>query len=146
MLKGNVLELFISIKGKDNRENKEQISLDANGVIEDKFYAKDTQRSVLITSISSYELAKEKGIDVPYSSLGENILIDINPYELIPGDRLEIGEVVLEITINCTICNSLSKVDKFLPKILANDRGIFAKTIKGGNIRKGDEVNILKYQ
>jgi len=36
-------------------------------------------------------------------------------------------------------------VDKKLPQILANDRGIFAKTLKGGNIRKGDTVIIKKY-
>lgn len=141
---GKVMELFISNKDR-GRENKDEIKLEMQGIWDDKFYDKDLNRSILITSIDSYELAKENGIDVPYGSLGENILIDINPYSLCSGDRLSIGEVELEIAQNCTICNSLAKVDENLPKVLKSERGIFAKTFKGGKIRKGDIVNILKY-
>jgi MOSC domain-containing protein YiiM len=145
MLNGNVIGLFISVKGQENRQNKELISLDKNGVLEDKFYAKSIDRSVLITSTDSYKIAKNKNIEIPYGYLGENILIDINPYSLNKGEKISIGEVLLEITNNCTICNTLAKVDITLPNLLANDRGIFAKTIKGGNIRKGDVAKILKY-
>jgi MOSC domain-containing protein YiiM len=145
MLNGSVIELFISIKSKENRENKELISLDKDGVLQDKFYAKDVDRSILITSVESYNIAKNHNIEMPYGYLGENILIDINPYSLLKGDRLQLGEVLLEITNNCTICNTLGKLDSSLPNLLANDRGIFAKTIKGGNIRKGDAIKILKY-
>jgi MOSC domain-containing protein YiiM len=145
MLNGNVIGLFISIKNQKNRENKELIRLDENGVLEDKFYAKDIDRSVLITSTDSYDLAKDKAMEIPYGYLGENILININPYSLQRGDKLYVGEVLLEITSNCTICNTLAKVHSSLPSLLANDRGIFAKTIKGGNIRKGDVAKILKY-
>jgi MOSC domain-containing protein YiiM len=136
---GKILELFISIKDKD-RKNTESIIVDEAGILEDKFYAKDVVRSILITSLDSYLLAKEADIDVPYGSLGENILVDFNPYKFSVGDKLYIGEVELEITQNCTICNSLQKVDKNLPKILKSDRGIFAKCIKSGKIRKGDIV------
>ena len=141
---GKVIELFISNKDR-GRENKDEITLDSQGICDDKFYGKEVDRSILITSHDSYLMAKENGIDAPYGSLGENILIDINPYSLNSGAQLFIGEVVLEITQNCTICNSLAKVDVNLPKVLKSDRGIFAKTIKSGKIRKGDIVNILKY-
>ena len=141
---GTVIDLFISNKDR-GRENKNEIELGIKGIYEDKFFGKEVSRSILITSNDSYLMAKENGIDVPFGSLGENILISINPYGLKSGDKLSIGEVVLEITHNCTICNSLSKVDVNLPKVLKSDRGIFAKTIKSGKIRKGDIVNILKY-
>jgi len=141
---GIVLELFVSIKNA-GRENRDEILLENQGICDDKFYGKEVDRTVLITSNDSYILAKENGIDAKYGSLGENILIDINPYNLSSGSKLSIGEVTLEITQNCTICNSLAKVDVNLPKVLKSDRGIFAKTIKSGKIRKGDIVNILKY-
>ncbi len=140
--KGNVLELFVSV-GK-NRENKKDIALDEGGVVEDKYYNKNIDRSVLITSISSYEIAKEHGIIAPFSTLGENLLIDYNLYHLLPGEQLQIGEVVLEISQNCTLCKSLAKVDSRLPEILKNDRGIFAKVIKGGVIAKGNNIYLLK--
>jgi len=119
--------------------------VDENGIIEDKFYAKDANRSILITSLDSYLLAKESSIDMEYGSLGENILVDVNPYHLTQGDIISFGELELIITQNCTICNSLSKVDAKLPNVLKSDRGIFAKTLKSGKIRKGDIVKIIKY-
>lgn len=141
---GKIIELFYSTN--DSRKNTVNLALDKKGVLEDKFYNKNINRSVLIASTDSYKLAKEHGIDAPYSSLGENILIDYNPYQLKPGTQLVIGEVVLEISQNCTICNSLAKVDSALPKILKNDRGIFAKVINAGTIRIGDDVFILKQE
>lgn len=136
---GKVIEVFVSIKG-GNKENPLEIRMDEEGIFDDKFYAKGVERSVLIASLYSYNLALENNIDVSKGSLGENILIDLNPYNLEAGSKLFIGEVVLEITKNCTICNSLGKVDENLPKILNKDRGIFAKVLKSGKIRKGDTV------
>ena len=141
---GTVLELFLSIKGV-GKENRDEILVDENGILEDKFYAKGADRSILITSLDSYLLAKKSNIDMDYGSLGENILVDINPYGLNAGDIISFGDIELEITQNCTICNSLSKVDAKLPSVLKSDRGIFAKTLKSGKIRKGDVVKIIKY-
>ncbi len=138
---GKILELFYSTT--DGRVNATKLALDGKGVIEDKYYNKNIQRSVLITSQQSYKKADNHGIDVPYSALGENILIDYNPYHLRPGAQLEIGDVVLEISQNCTLCKSLAKVDTRLPKLLKDDRGIFAKVISSGTIHKGDNIYLL---
>ena len=107
----------MSQKEIPNRVEKDTISVDKNGVIGDKFYAKDTQRSVLVASIKSYKLAEDKGIDTKEGMLGENILIDYNTYDLPVGTKIEIGEVVLEIRKHCTLCKSLTKVDNALPKL-----------------------------
>ena len=138
---GKILELYYStIYG---RVNTAELSLDSKGVVEDKYYNKDVQRSVLITSLDSYKLAKSHGIEAPYSALGENLLIDYNLYHLRPGARLMIGELILEISQNCTLCKSLAKVDAKLPKLLKDDRGIFAKVISGGVIKKDDNIYLL---
>jgi MOSC domain-containing protein YiiM len=139
---GKILELFYSTN--DGRVNTTSLTLDNKGVIEDKYYDKDIQRSVLIASDESYKLAASNGIDAPYSALGENILIDYNPYHLRPGARVVIGDLILEISQNCTLCNSLAKVDAKLPKLLKDDRGIFAKVISSGTIHKNDNIYLLK--
>lgn len=139
---GKIVELFVSLKNKQ-KINPQEIQLDGDGVIEDKFYAKGSDRSVLIASTNSYDLAKENDIDLNYGSLGENILVDFNPYNLTSGDRLMINNVILEITQNCTICNSLSKHADGLPALLKSDRGIFAKTVQSGSIKKGDSVKVI---
>ena len=135
---GEVLELFISKKSVD------RMLLDIKGVLNDKFYAKDINRSVLISSIDSYRLAQSRDIELKYGKLGENILIDYNPYRLKSGTQIQIGETILEINQNCTLCKSLTKIDSKLPKLLKDDRGIFAKVIKAGEIKRRDKVYLIK--
>lgn len=139
---GKVLKLFYTLDDiSKTRIDTQCVELDEKGIKEDKFYAKDLQRSVLITSIQSYEMAQQESIDIPYGSLGENILIDVNPYHLIAGQTLQIGNITLQITQNCTLCKGLASVHTKLPKILKNDRGIFAKVVSGaGEIKVGDRV------
>lgn len=139
---GKVLELYITLQEDHSRVLKQQIDLDKDGVLNDKFHAKDLQRSVLLTSKESYEIARRNNIDIAEGSLGENILIDYNPYHLRAGDRITIGEVCLEVTQNCTLCKGLSSVNAKLPKLLKDDRGIFVKVIQSGTIKIGDSVEV----
>ena len=134
---GHILELFSS------KKSVETIVVDTQGIVGDKFYAKDIERSVLISSIDSYTMAKEKGINLEFGKLGENILMEYNPYHMKSGTQIKIGEVVLEINQKCTLCKSLTKIDSKLPKLLKDDRGIFSKVIKGGTIRKNDKIYIV---
>ena len=143
-MQGKVIQLYIT---KDDinktRETAQSIQVDENGIIGDKFYAKDSNRAILITAIQSYKLTQENGIEIPAGSLGENLLIDINPYHLTPGETLSIGDTVLEITQNCTLCKGLTSINPKLPKLLKNDRGIFAKVISGpASIKVGESVKI----
>lgn len=140
---GSVLHLFISKSGTSQRFEREKITLDNLGVNEDKFYTKNPQRSVLISSIDSYNLLKNYNLEIPLGYLGENILLDYNPYALEVGTLLKIGEVTLEITQHCTICNHLAVVDVKIPTLLKNDRGIFAKVVEDGDIKSSDEVYLL---
>jgi len=139
---GKVLKLYISKSEKKTRNERERIFVDESGVVDDKFYGRDTKRSILIATKDSYDMAKNVGIDTPYSSLGENILIDFNPYSLDVGTHMKIGDTILEITQHCTLCKSLTKVDPKLPKLLKDDRGIFAKVIKSGYIFIDDAIYI----
>jgi MOSC domain-containing protein YiiM len=140
-----VIELFITLNDENkSRKSVKSISLDENGIIGDKFHGKNLERSILLTSTDSYNIAKENAISIATGSLGENILIDINPYKLVAGDRISIGSTILEITQNCTLCKGLSTVNTKLPKLLKNDRGIFAKVIEcKSEIQIGDKVQFL---
>jgi len=146
-MQGKVLELFITLDDKNKtRKRPQSIQVDTLGIQGDKFHAKDTQRAILLTSIDSYTISKENNIDIATGTLGENILIDVNPYHLLAGDRVQIGNVTLEITQNCTLCKGLSSVNSKLPKLLKNDRGIFTKVVSESNIINiGDEVKFLNY-
>ncbi len=138
---GNVSSLFYSTANGSTLTS--ELLLDKKGIVKDKHYNKNIERSVLIASLDSYALAKNHGIDVPYGSLGENLLIDYNPYHLQAGARLKIGNVTLEISQHCTLCKSFTKIDAKLPKLLKDDRGIFAKVIKSGRIKEEDDIYLL---
>jgi MOSC domain-containing protein YiiM len=138
---GTVSSLFYS--PPTGRSSVLAFDLDSQGILNDKHYNQDISRSVLITSLESYSLAKHHHITVSYGLLGENILIDYNPYHLSAGTRLKIGNTTLEISQPCTLCKSLRTIDAKLPKLLKNDRGIFAKVIALGSIQEGDSIYLL---
>ncbi len=146
-LQGKVLKLYISTGDKDNpREEVSSLEVTPDGIIHDKFYAKDPNRAILFTAAHSYEMVSKNGIEIPLGSLGENIYIDISPYNLLPEDTLQVGEVTFEITQNCTLCKGLSTLDPKLPKLLKDDRGIFAKALQRAVVKVGDTVTIHQHE
>ncbi|MEA3498324.1 MAG: MOSC domain-containing protein [Campylobacterota bacterium] len=140
---GKILKLFISKKGIKDRIPKDKLEFDLNGVIDDKFHNKDILRSVLLASLDSYKLVKDNNIDINYGVLGENILIDFNPYRLDIGTQLQIGNLTLEISQECTICSHLSAINENLPTLLKKDRGIFTKVIQSGTVSINDKIYLV---
>ncbi|MDD2451552.1 MOSC domain-containing protein [Sulfurovum sp.] len=140
---GKVIALFITTTESKNSIPKDELQVDEKGILLDKHYDKDIDRSILVTSLDSYTLVEEQGIEIPRSALGENLLIDYNPYALPAGTQMQIGSAVVEISQDCTMCKHLSSIDKRVPKLLKNDRGVFVKVVEPGWIKTGDELFVL---
>jgi len=138
---GCVKQLFVATKS--SRVSKTKIEVDTKGIINDKFYDKNTDRSILFSSTSAYDLMQKQGFQASFGALGENIIVDFNPYDLDIGTQIHIKDVVLEITALCTLCNSLKKIHDKAPELLKNDRGVFAKVIKSGTITLNTPIYIL---
>jgi len=113
------------------------------GVEGDRHFGKHPDRAVLVVGRSAYERAARAGIELPWGALGENLLIDLDPHELDPGSRLQIGAVLLELADVCTVCSSLSVFDLRLPKVLLGKRGLYARVLRGGVVKVGDSVQVL---
>jgi MOSC domain-containing protein YiiM len=139
---GNIISLFYSTVNNGCTPSTE-LFLDEKGICDDKHYNTNIDRSVLLTSLDSYKLTKSANIDISHGLLGENLLIDYNPYHLTTGQKLQIGLVVLEISQHCTLCKGFAKLDSKLPKLLKDDRGIFAKVLKSGTIKVDDVIYLL---
>ncbi len=137
----NVQALFITDSQKQTI-SCEKIVLENQGIVGDKHYGKEPARTVLLTSSHAYDILLHENIDASFGALGENIVIDYDLHQINPGDKIVLGEVILEITQNCTLCNHLSKIDKRVPKLLRHDRGVFAKVVKGGELHRHDEVQL----
>lgn len=140
---GQIISLYVTSNDSKVPLNKDEFEVDHKGILLDKHYDKDIDRSILITSLDSYQLVESHGIEISHSALGENILTDYNPYDLDVGSQMKIGSAILEISQPCTLCGHLSGIDNRVPKLLKNDRGIFAKVVESGWIKKGDEIYLL---
>ena len=140
---GKVISLFITDKISNKTKTYPNIILDMKGIQQDKHYDKNNQRSILISSTESYSLSQAHNIDISFGKLGENILVDFNPYLLPASTKIKINNCILEITQGCTLCKHLTSIDNRLPKLLKNDRGIFTKVVQGGEIYVGDDIYII---
>ena len=78
---------------------------------------------------------------LPPGILRENITTSgLNVNGLVLGERLQIGEVLLEVTAVCTPCDQMEKVRPGLRKELWGRRGMLCRVIEGGFVRTGDRI------
>ncbi|HEX2945500.1 MAG TPA: MOSC domain-containing protein [Clostridia bacterium] len=75
----------------------------------------------------------------------ENITTEgIVLYELPVGTRLNIGDVLFEVTQIGKECHQKCAIFKLVGNCVMPKEGIFAKVLKGGIIKKGDKIEIVK--
>lgn len=146
MILGEVLKLYIAPAGTSGvRVAKEQLTLkESHGIIDDKFAGKKSDRSIMLVGEKAYDMARDNGIYLPKSALGENLLLNFDPNTLPCETTLTIGTATLEITKACTLCNHLTQYGAHLPKLLLNHRGVYAKVLKSGIVSVGDSVTLLQ--
>jgi len=71
----------------------------------------------------------------------ENITTSgLNVNGLLPGERLRIGNALLEVTAVCTPCDQLEKIRPGLRRELFGRRGMLCRVIEGGPIQRGDSI------
>ena len=65
-------------------------------------------------------------------------------YELSPGQRLGIGESVLEVTMPCEPCRLMDEIRAGLRQKLRGQRGMLCRVVQGGWIRRGNRIEVLE--
>ncbi len=125
---------------KKNNVSQAEIKEDF-GIVGDA-HAGTKNRQVSLLAEESIGKMKEKGLKVKPGDFAENIAtqgIDLLSLKL--GNRLRIGkDVLLEISQIGKVCHTRCSIyyqagDCVMPK-----EGIFAKVLKGGHIKVGDEI------
>jgi MOSC domain-containing protein YiiM len=105
-------------------------------------------QAVYVYSVEDYRWwADQLGQDLPPGSFGENLTIDGLPTELYVGDRLLIGDVVLEATaprIPCTTLAAQMQDRGFGMKFRRAERpGTYFRVMNEGEITVGDSVVLI---
>lgn len=93
---------------------------------------------------------RELGYALPNGIFGENLTIaNLESASFTIGDRLVIGDVILEVTAPRTPCESLNarmKDNQFVKRFFAVDRpGFYCRVITPGAIQSGDVVAYQPY-
>ena len=101
-------------------------------------------RAVCIYSEELYEWLREQGVNVTAGCVGENFTtrgLDLS--RLNKGDRLRVGQCVVEITNVRVPCSNLKKWDVDLPELIVGRSGWVAKVIEEGFAKPGDPIEVL---
>jgi MOSC domain-containing protein YiiM len=102
-------------------------------------------RAVCIYSTELYQDLRDEGIHVDKGDLGENFTtrgLELN--ELEKGDRLRVGDCLIEITDVRVPCNTLKIWNPKLPKAVVGRSGWVAKVVEEATVQAGDAIEVIR--
>jgi len=101
-------------------------------------------RQVSLLSTMSIEKMRNMGYDVGPGDFAENLTCEgIELYTLPIGTRLDVGEqVILEISQIGKECHAGCAIFKLTGNCIMPKEGVFARVIKGGEVKTGDKIEI----
>ncbi len=65
---------------------------------------------------------------------------------LLTGQRIRVGQALLEITKECEPCHQMDAIRQGLREALRGRRGILCGVVEPGQIRRGDSIEIIERQ
>jgi len=108
-------------------------------------------QAIYIYGWADYEWwAKEIGQEMQPGMFGENLTIsELESADFKIGDRLTVGEVVLEVTAPRIPCGTLAgrmKIPPFAKQFrFAGRPGLYCRVIREGQVQAGDPVSVERY-
>lgn len=132
-------------KGTQKVNVREGILIDDFGLKGDA-HAGKWHRQVSLISKEKIDNFKAKGVDIDDGAFGENIIVDgIDCAKLPVGTRLKINDdIILEVTQIGKECHSHCNIYKVVGDCIMPREGIFTVVIKGGKIKVGDRIEVVK--
>ena len=134
-----VLRLFISpLPGQPMREVPQANAMVDWGLEGCAHARRASKRQVLLMDAETLQ-----EMDLHPGQVKENVLTTgLDVRSLTRGQRLRIGEALLEVTIPCTPCNMFEAIRPGLEAAMRGKRGMLCRVIKDGVIRQGDSVEV----
>ena len=105
-----------------------------------------THRQVSLLAIESINKMRSLGFDIGPGDFAENLTSEgIDLVSLPIGTRLSIGkEAILEVTQIGKECHTGCAILRQTGKCIMPKEGVFAKIIRGGLVKDGDQIRIEK--
>jgi MOSC domain-containing protein YiiM len=133
-------------KSEDKGTKKEPMSegmlREDYGLVDDAHAELDTHRQVSLLAIESINKMREAGFDVAPGDFAENLTTEGLDLTSLPlGTSLQIGkDITLEVTQIGKDCHTGCAIFREVGKCIMPREGVFAKVVKGGIVRPGDEL------
>lgn len=140
-----VVAVNISEKKGVVKKPVESINLIVDHGIEGDAHAGKWHRQVSLLANESIDKMRGKGIDLDYGVFAENITTEgIEVFSLPVGTELQIGEAILEVTQIGKKCHNGCEIRQIVGDCVMPREGIFAKVLKGGQVKANDPISIIK--
>jgi len=132
-------------KGIPKDQIKEGVFIEDFG-LEGDAHAANWHRQVSLLAQESIDKAIEMGADgLEPGKFAENITTEgIVIYELPVGTQLKIGETIQEVTQIGKECHQKCAIFYTVGDCVMPKEGIFTKVVKGGIVKPGDDIEIIK--
>lgn len=129
--------------------------VDTSGVVgdeqADKVHHGSPDQALCLYSLEVIETLRSEGHSISSGSAGENITVSgLDWQRVVPGTRMQIGPVEIEITYYATPCakNAQWFVDGKFNRMHASkhpgESRVYARVLEGGPIQTGDPVELRR--
>ena len=135
-----VAGLFVSPKRKSGRSGpRDRVLAIAGHGLEGCAHANPPRREVLLASKEHLD-----SLGVEPGAVRENVTVEGADVQAWPvGQRVQVGEALLEITMVCDPCHRMDELRPGLRAEIDGRRGVLAHVVDGGEIALGDAVELL---
>ena len=136
----SILSINISISKGVQKTPVNKAVLRPDHGIEGDAHAGTWHRQVSLLANEDIETMRGKGIEIRCGDFAENITTEGIELAALPvGTRLQLGEVVLEVTQIGKECHHGCAIYQAVGDCVMPRQGIFAKVIRGGTISRDSE-------
>ncbi len=138
-----VLHLFQAIAhGQPVREFDEVFAVEDKGFKDCIHGRRGSRRQVLLMDLETLET-----FGIAPGRVKENITTrGIKLDELSAGQRMRVGEALLEVTKECEPCHQMDAIRRGLQEAMRGRRGVLCHVVESGRIRRGDPIEIAEGQ
>jgi MOSC domain-containing protein YiiM len=145
-VKGRVKTVSVSRKKGVKKTNVEQVRMMVNYGIERDAHAGKWHRQVSMLAMESISKIRNKGIEVNPGDFAENITTEGIELCCLPvGTRMKLGETILvEVTQIGKECHNRCAIFHAVGDCVMPREGIFVRVLRGGVVRPGDAIIVLK--
>lgn len=142
---GKVIAVCTSpAKGTQKQNIGEGVFIEDFGIQGDA-HAGKWHRQVSLLSYDKIEEFRARGAEVADGAFGENLVVEGIDFRTLPvGTRLHCADVILEMTQIGKECHHGCQIFQKMGDCIMPREGVFARVIRGGRIRVGDEMKVTE--